>query len=128
MTRARETLIDLNRASYYHCIDPCVRRAFLCGEDHLTGKNYEHRKAWVTEPLDYNTDDIGGRIVFPLTTFTWPSGATPVSALCINCSFVTSPPCRAIKCAFGWLVTRSRCCVLILFGTKHHYDAISKNL
>jgi hypothetical protein len=40
MTRALETLIDLNRASYYHCIDPCVRRAFLCGEDHLTGKNY----------------------------------------------------------------------------------------
>jgi REP element-mobilizing transposase RayT len=53
MTRARETLIDLNRTSYYHCISRCVRRAFLCGEDHLTGQNYEHRKAWVTERLDY---------------------------------------------------------------------------
>jgi hypothetical protein len=53
MTRARETLVDLKRTSYYHCISRCIRRAFLCGEDHLTGKNYEHRKAWVTERLDY---------------------------------------------------------------------------
>lgn len=28
-----------------------MRRAFLCGEDSLTGKNYEHRKAWVIERL-----------------------------------------------------------------------------
>jgi hypothetical protein len=28
-----------------------VRRAFLCGEDHLTGNNYEHRKTWVVERL-----------------------------------------------------------------------------
>ena len=25
--------------------------AFLCGEDHLTGKNYEHRKDWAVERL-----------------------------------------------------------------------------
>ena len=28
-----------------------LRGAFLCGEDHLTGKNYEHRKDWVIERL-----------------------------------------------------------------------------
>jgi REP element-mobilizing transposase RayT len=28
-----------------------VRRAFLWGEDSLTGKNYEHRKVWVTSRL-----------------------------------------------------------------------------
>ena len=51
MTRAREQLISLETTSYYHCISRCVRRAFLCGEDSLTGKNYEHRKSWVIERL-----------------------------------------------------------------------------
>ena len=51
MTKARSQLIDLQQTPYYHCICRCVRRAFLCGEDQLTGKNYEHRKTWVVERL-----------------------------------------------------------------------------
>jgi hypothetical protein len=51
MTRARKELIDVNTTPYYHCISRCVRRAFLCGVDHLTGNNYEHRKDWVVERL-----------------------------------------------------------------------------
>lgn len=51
MTRARRQLICPEATPYYHTISRCVRRAFLCGEDSLTGKNYEHRKSWVTERL-----------------------------------------------------------------------------
>ncbi len=51
MTQARSALIDPSSTPYYHCIARCVRRAFLCGEDHLTNKNYEHRKPWVVERL-----------------------------------------------------------------------------
>lgn len=29
----------------------CVRRAFLCGEDSLTGQSYEHRKQWIVDKL-----------------------------------------------------------------------------
>lgn len=51
MTRARQEQVSLETTTYYHCISRCVRRAFLCGEDHLTGKNFDHRKAWVIERL-----------------------------------------------------------------------------
>jgi hypothetical protein len=44
VTRARNQLISLDTTPYYQCISRCVRRAFLWGEDSLTGKNYEHRK------------------------------------------------------------------------------------
>jgi len=56
MTQPRKTLIDLNQTSYYHCIARCVRRAFLCGEDAFSGKNYEHRKGWVIERLSLLAD------------------------------------------------------------------------
>ena len=51
MTLARSQLICPASTPYYHCIGRCVRRAFLCGEDTLTGKNYSHRKGWILARL-----------------------------------------------------------------------------
>ena len=51
MTSPRSQLIDPEAPGFYHCISRCVRRAFLCGEDELTGRSFEHRKQWVEDRL-----------------------------------------------------------------------------
>jgi len=49
MPQARYRLIDTATTPYYHCVSRCVRRAFLCGMDRLTGKNFDHRKQWILD-------------------------------------------------------------------------------
>ncbi|WP_298769337.1 transposase [uncultured Shewanella sp.] len=49
MTSARRILIDAETTPYYHVINRCVRRAFLCGEDAVTGQSYEHRRGWIVD-------------------------------------------------------------------------------
>ncbi len=47
MPRPRRTQISLEDTPYYHCCSRVVRRAFLCGDDAYSGKNYDHRRGWV---------------------------------------------------------------------------------
>ncbi|WED27518.1 transposase [Vibrio sp. DW001] len=51
MTTARNQLVCLESTQYYHCVSRCVRRSFLCGEDSVSGKSYEHRRGWIEKKI-----------------------------------------------------------------------------
>jgi REP element-mobilizing transposase RayT len=48
----RSELFDPNEVGIVHCIQRCVRRAFLAGQDPVTGRNYEFRREWIRERLE----------------------------------------------------------------------------
>jgi hypothetical protein len=47
----RSQLIDPSVPGVYHCVSRCVRRAFLCGEDTASGRNFDHWKQWLEDRL-----------------------------------------------------------------------------
>jgi len=51
MTRPRKEQVSLADTPYYHIVSRCVRRTYLCGADHLTGRSYEHRRQWIEDRI-----------------------------------------------------------------------------
>ena len=51
MTYPRSHLIDAVNGGCYHLHTRCVRRAWLCGVDPLTGRSFEHRKQWLEDRI-----------------------------------------------------------------------------
>lgn len=50
---ARNTSINPAQIQIVHVWNRCVRRAFLCGLDQYTGRNYEHRRNWARTRLEH---------------------------------------------------------------------------
>ena len=51
MPEPRYRQVSVEDTPYYHCISRCVRRAFLCGSDPVTGFNFEHRRQWIVDRI-----------------------------------------------------------------------------
>jgi putative transposase len=47
----RSKYVQEGKVGVYHCTTRCVRRAFLCGFDPHTGRNFSHRKKWIADRL-----------------------------------------------------------------------------
>ncbi len=51
MALPRSKYVQEGQEGVYHCFSRCIRRAFLCGSDPLTGRDFSHRKVWLVERL-----------------------------------------------------------------------------
>ena len=49
---ARREIVADGEVGIYHCVNRCVRRAWLCGQDPVSGKSYDHRKGWIRDRLE----------------------------------------------------------------------------
>ena len=59
----RSLLVDGTTPGDFHCVSRCVRRAFLCGEDAVTGRSFAHRKLWLEDRLLALAEIIAGSVL-----------------------------------------------------------------
>ena len=50
---ARGEVVDPAKIQVMHCVQRCVRRAFLCRQDPITGQDFEHRRQWIRDRLEF---------------------------------------------------------------------------
>jgi hypothetical protein len=90
---ARRQIVDESQVGVYHCVSRCVRRAFLCGDDRFSGKNFDHRKDWLQEQMEklagiMAVDVLGFSVmsnhIHLLLRIRPDTGDRPTSALCVR--------------------------------------------
>ena len=50
---ARGEYLVPDEVQVVHAVQRCVRRAFLCGEDAVTGKSFAHRRQWIRDRMEF---------------------------------------------------------------------------
>ena len=51
--KARYDVLDPGEVQCVHAVTRCVRRAFLCGVDPVSGQSFEHRKDWIRDRMAF---------------------------------------------------------------------------
>ena len=51
--QARGEFLDPFEVQVVHCTQRCIRRAYLCGQDAVTNKSFEHRREWVRDRMEF---------------------------------------------------------------------------
>ena len=59
----RRDVLAEGEVQVVHCVNRCVRRGFLCGDDALTGKNYDHRRQWIRNRLEFLAGVFGVEVL-----------------------------------------------------------------
>jgi len=98
MTLPRSVQVDPAVTPYYHCVSRCVRRAFLCGRDPVTGYNFEHRRAWLEQRLH----ELAGIFAIDLCAYAVMSNHYHV-VLRLNTERLASWEDEEIACRWGRL-------------------------
>ena len=57
--QARGEYLNPHEVQIVHCVQRCVRQAFLCGLDRNTGVDYEHRRVWIRNRLEFLASVFG---------------------------------------------------------------------
>jgi len=89
MTYPRSHLVSEEEPGFYHVVSRCVRRAYLCGKDRVTGRCFEHRRSWIEDRILELADSFAVSIfsyavmsnhfhvvlhVDPTVSASWPDG------------------------------------------------------
>ncbi len=55
----RREVLAIEEIQVVHCVNRCVRRAFLCGVGPLTCMSYEHRRQWIRRRIEFLAGQFG---------------------------------------------------------------------
>lgn len=56
---ARGETINPDEVQVVHAVQRCVRRAYLCGDDPVSGQSFEHRRGWIRRRLEFLASIFG---------------------------------------------------------------------
>jgi hypothetical protein len=80
MAYPRTMTVAPDESGFYHCISRCVRRAWLCGDDPLSGRNFDHRRAWIEARLIHLAGSFAVGLYAWVRRFWTPTCASAPSA------------------------------------------------